>query len=96
MPVAVASLDDLHLNHRHLKVGPRTFKADQDSSLVVLLTAASWVLQRLPGRVVKKQRAEVIRALAQSQNLIVMIQCGQAPTVLIFDGERLLVKIPAR
>jgi hypothetical protein len=41
----------------------------------VLLTAASWVLQRLPGqgaRVLERQRAELIRTLRQSQDLIVI------------------------
>jgi hypothetical protein len=44
--------------------------------LAVMLTAASWVLQRLPGQMIEGQRAELIRTLRQSQELIVVVRCG--------------------
>ena len=94
MPDAV--LSDLDLPRTRVRIGPRTIKRDTDGALVALLTAASWCLQRLPGQVVEHQRADVIRALAESKELMVVVVCGPAPAIRIYDGERLLVTIPAK
>jgi hypothetical protein len=45
--------------------------------------AAAWVPQRLPGQVVERYRGELIRTLHQSKDLIVMVQCGPAPSARI-------------
>ena len=95
MSEAVDVLSHLRLPQRSLKVGPRTFKADKDPALFVLLTAASWCLQRLPAEVVEEQRAELIRTLGQARDLVVEVHCRVA-TVLVRDGDMALVKIPAQ
>jgi hypothetical protein len=64
--------------------------------VATLLTAASWVLQRLPGQVVEEQRAEVIRSLSEARDLVVEVAVGPTPRVRIKDGARLLVEIPAK
>jgi hypothetical protein len=50
----------------------------------------------LPGLVLETQRAELIRTLHQSQDLSVVVRCGPAPAIRIYDGEKLLVTIPAK
>jgi hypothetical protein len=60
-----------------------------------MLTCASWILQRLPGQVPEEQRADLVRTLHQSQDLTVVVQCGRTPAVRVYDGQRLLVEIPA-
>jgi hypothetical protein len=92
----VAVLDDFGLPRKQLRVGPRTFKADQDPALGVLLTAASWCLQQLPHKVVEEQRAAIIETLARSKSLMVVVVCGPRPAIRIYDGARLLVEIPAK
>lgn len=42
-----------------------------------LMTAASWLLQRLPGQVLNEQRAELIRTLAASRTLVVKVECSR-------------------
>jgi hypothetical protein len=66
-----------------------------DRGVAVLLTAAGWVLQRLPGQVLEEQRAELIRTLGQARNLVVEVQCSPGAAVRVRDGQRLLVEIPA-
>jgi uncharacterized protein YecE (DUF72 family) len=61
--------------------------------VAVLLTAASWVLQRLPGQVLEEHRAELVRTLRQSRNLIIEVECSPAPLVPVRDGQRLLIEI---
>jgi hypothetical protein len=60
----------------------------------VLLTAASWVLQRLPGQVVEEQRGALIRTLNEARDLTVEVRIGAAPRVRVRDGARLLVEFP--
>ena len=60
----------------------------------MLLTAASWLLQRLPGQVVAEQRPALIEALGRARNLVVEIHTGPA-VILVRDGDRALLKIPA-
>lgn len=67
-----------------------------DRGVAVLLTAANWVLQRLPGLVVEHQRADAVRLLGEARDLVVEIRIASpAPMVRIRDGQRLLVEIPA-
>jgi hypothetical protein len=61
-----------------------------------MLTTASWLLGQLPDRVEQRQRGDLVRALSQSQDLAVMVRCGRAPAIRIYDGARLLVEIPAK
>jgi hypothetical protein len=61
----------------------------------VPITAASWLLQRLPGQVLQDQRAELIRTLSEASDLTVEVRCSGAPLVRVRDGARLLVEIPA-
>ena len=67
-----------------------------DKGVSTMLTAASWILQRLPGQVLEEQRGELIRTLSQSQALSVEVTCSGTPTVRVRDGSRLLVEIPAK
>ena len=60
------------------------------------MTAASWVLQRLPGEVVEHQRGDLIQTLAKAGDLTVEIRIGSPALVRIKDGARLLVEIPAK
>lgn len=62
---------------------------------MALLTATSWVLQRLPARVVEHQRGELVKTLADARDLVVEVHCGPV-VILIRDGDRALVKIPAK
>jgi hypothetical protein len=66
-----------------------------DRGVAVLLTAASWVLARLPAMVHEGQRGELVRTLAEARDLVVEVHTKPA-VILIRDGERALVKIPAR
>ena len=63
----VAALDNLGLFRRQLRVGGRVFSPGKDRGLATLLTGTSWLLARLPGMVVKRQRAELIRTSHQSR-----------------------------
>ena len=62
----------------------------------MLLTAASWVLQRLPGQVLEEQRSELIRTLNDASDLTVEVRIGAAPVVRVKDGARLLVETRQR
>jgi hypothetical protein len=90
----VAALDNLGLSRRQLRVGGRVFSPGKDRGLATLLTGTSWLLARLPGMVVKRQRAELIRTSHQSRNLI-EVEVSPAAVVRVRDGARLLVEIPA-
>jgi hypothetical protein len=46
----------------------------------VLLTAASWILQRLPGLVVEHQRGKAIRSLSEARDLVVEVAVGPVPS----------------
>lgn len=76
-------------------IAGRSCRPGADRGVAVLMTAASWVLQRLPGQVVEDQRRELIRTLADARDLVVEVAIGPAPTVRVRDGGRLLVEIPA-
>jgi hypothetical protein len=78
-----------------VRIAGRQYVPGADRGVAVLLTAASWVLQRLPGQVLEHQRAELIRTLHQSKALSVVVRCGPEPAVGVYDGERLLISIPA-
>ena len=62
----------------------------------MLLTAASWVLQRLPGLVAEHRRGELIRIVSEARDLVVEVAVGPVPRVRVRDGQRLLVEFPAR
>jgi hypothetical protein len=63
-------------------------------AVAVLLTAAGWVLQRLPGQVVENQRGELIGTLGAARNLVVEVQCSPTAVVRVRDGQRLLIEMP--
>jgi hypothetical protein len=44
-----------------VRIANHYFATGPDRGLAVLLIAASWVLQRLPGQVVEHQRAELVK-----------------------------------
>jgi hypothetical protein len=77
-----------------VRIAGRRFVPGADRGVAVLLTAAGWVIQRLPGQVLEGQRAELIRTLGQAQNLVVEVQCSPTAAVRVKDGHRLLVEIP--
>ena len=80
-----------------VKIAGRTYAPGADRGVSVLLTAASWVLQRLPGLVAEHRRGELIRMLREARDLTVEIRIGAAPVVVrVRDGARLLVEIPAK
>jgi hypothetical protein len=79
-----------------VSIAGRRYIPGADRGVAVLLTAASWVIQRLPNQVLEHQRGELVKTLAASQNLTVAVQCGPASAVRVYDGARLLVEIPAR
>jgi len=61
--------------------------------VAALLTCASWVLRQLSGRVVEHQRADVIETLGEARDLV-EVHCKPA-MILVRDGSRLLVRLPA-
>jgi hypothetical protein len=80
---------------RSVRIAGRAYVPGADRGVAVLLTAAGWVLQRLPGQVLEEQRAELIRTLGQARNLVVEVRCSPGAAVRVRDGQRLLVEIPA-
>jgi hypothetical protein len=78
-----------------VRIAGRRFFPGADRGIAVLLTAAGWVIQRLPGQVLEDQRGELIRTLGQARNLVVEVQCSPVAAVRVRDGQRLLVEIPA-
>ena len=68
----------------------------KNPELSVLLTAANWMVQRLPGQVVEHQRTDVIKTLAAARELVIEVHLGRPPAILIRVGSRALVKILAR
>jgi hypothetical protein len=56
---------------RSVRIAGRAYVPGADRGVAVLLTAAGWVLQRLPGQVVEEQRGELIRTLGSARNLVV-------------------------
>jgi hypothetical protein len=80
---------------QRVRIGRRDYVPGMNGGVHALLTAASWIIQRLPGEVVEEQRAELIRTLAEAgDGLVVEVHCGPA-VILIRDGDRALCKIPA-
>ena len=79
-----------------VKIAGKTYIPGADRGVSVLLTAASWVLQRLPGLVAEHRRGELIRMLREARDLTVEVRIGAAPVVRVRDGARLLVEIPAK
>ena len=79
-----------------VKIAGKTYVPGADRGVSVLLTAASWVLQRLPGLVAEHRRAELIRMLREARDLVIEVVVGPVPKVRVRDGARLLVEIPAR
>ena len=74
--------------------GKRYTPSAVDGGVATLLTAASWVLQRLPGQVVEDQRPALVEALGHARDLVVEVHTRPS-VVLIRDGDRALLKIPA-
>ena len=87
-----AVLEDLP---QSVTIAGRKYTAAADHGVAVLLTAAGWILQRLPGQVIEEHRSELIRTLGQARNLIVEVTCTPTAMVRVKDGKRLLVEIPA-
>src|SRR5512132_424118 len=81
---------------RSVRIAGRAYVPGADRGVAILYTAASWVIQRLPGQVLEEQRAELIRALGQARNLVVEVQCAPGAVVRVRDGQRVLVEIPPR
>jgi hypothetical protein len=80
-------------NPSSVRIAGRSYIPGADRGVAVLLTAASWVLQRLPGQVLKTQRPALVQALSQ-EDLIVEIRCRPTPTVRVLgDGRRVLVEL---
>jgi hypothetical protein len=77
-----------------VRIAGKQFVPGADRGVAVLLTAASWVLVRLPGQVVETQRGELVKTLAEARDLVVEVHTKPA-VILIRDGERALIKIPA-
>jgi hypothetical protein len=65
-----------------------------DSDVERLLTSASRLMAQLPGRVLARQRADLVQALSQAHDLVIEVHTRPA-VILVRDGERALVKIPA-
>jgi hypothetical protein len=63
--------------------------------VAALLTAASWLLGQLPDKVREDQRKALVQTLGQAENLVIEVHVKPA-IVLIRDGDRALVKIPAK
>ena len=66
-----------------------------ERGVAAMLTATSWVLQRLPGQVVEEQRGELIRTLAALQNLVVEVECS-ARRCWCDPGERVITVAAGR
>ena len=64
---------------RSVKIAGKTYIPGADRGVSVLLTAASWVLQRLPGQVLEEQRGELIRTLNEARDVTVEIRIA-SPT----------------
>jgi hypothetical protein len=79
---------------RRVRIAGRAYVPGADRGVAVLLTAAGWVLQRLPGQVVEEQRGELIQALGLARNLVVEVQCSPVAAVRVRDGRRLLIEMP--
>ena len=80
---------------RSVRIAGRAYVPGADRGVAVLLTAAGWILQRLPGQVLENQRGELVRTLGQARNLVVEVQCSPVVAVRVRDGQRLLIEIPA-
>lgn len=52
-----------------VSIAGKRYVPGADKGVAVLLTAASWVLQRLPGQVLEDQRGELVEALGQARDL---------------------------
>lgn len=76
-----------------VRVAGRYHVPGADRGVGALLTAASWVLQRLPGEVVEHQRGACIEMVSRAQPLIIEVT---PPTgVRIWASGRLLVELLA-
>jgi hypothetical protein len=85
--------DVLNETPASVRIAGRTYiPSPADKGVAVLLTATSWVLQRLPGQVVEGQRRELIRALS-TETLTVEVQCRPPAVRVLGDGRRLLVEL---
>jgi hypothetical protein len=81
---------------QEMRVGRRRLRRDQDRGVSTMLTAASWLLQRLPGLVREDQRGDLVSALSQARDLAVTVRCNP-PIVYVHHGNgEVLVAIPAR
>jgi hypothetical protein len=79
-----------------VRIGRRVLEpASPDRTLAAVLTTASWLLAQLPDRVVQDRRGELVRTLAEARDLVIEVHCAPA-LVLVRDGDRPLVRIPAR
>ena len=77
-----------------VRLAGRKYTPGADHGVSALLTSSSWLLGRLPALVVEEQRGDLIRSLREARDLVVEVHCSPA-IVLIRDGDRPLVKIPA-
>lgn len=77
-----------------VKIAGKKYVPGADHGVATLMTAAGWVLQRLPGAVLEEQREELVRTLGDARDLVVEVHCRPS-IVLVRDGDRALLKIPA-
>ena len=92
MPHALSALG---LPQTEVQIGDRRYRNVGDRAVVALLTCATWVLQQLPGQVVEEQRDELVKTLAGADDLVVEVHVRRPAVILVRDGARALVKIPA-
>jgi hypothetical protein len=81
-------------NPSSVRIAGRSYVPGADKGVGTLLTASSWLLARLPSLVVERQCGALIRALAEARDLVVEVHTKPA-AILIRDGERALLEIPA-
>jgi hypothetical protein len=95
MPDAV--LDDVGLPRRQqLRAGGRVFQPGKDHRLATLLTGRG-LGSATAAQHGRREPARRVHPRAQSGTKPDrMVKSGPAPAVLVYDGQRLLVEIPAR
>ena len=76
-----------------VRIAGKSYMPGADRGVETLVTAVSWLLQRLPGQVVAEQRPDLVKTLA-ARNLVVEVHCRPS-IILVRDDDRALVKIPA-
>jgi hypothetical protein len=65
----------------------------RDRGVAALLVAAGWILQRMPGEVIAKHRADCVRMISEAETIV--IEVTPPIGVRIKADDRLLVELPA-